>query len=151
MANYVENKEFSELLIDYSNTKNRKSYQTIGKIFQKITENIIRMPSFVNYPLSLKQDMVSDALYLMVRYLDRFDISRDNPFSYFTMICFNAYLLNIKRYYLHNDRYLSLDFIDNLDDIDECELISENKKIDIEPKEVLEAISKLNEMLGSDE
>jgi len=68
------------------------------KIPEFIVESMIKIATklsyrfnFINY--TFKDDMISDALYDCVRFSKKFNIERgDNPFSYLTTICFNAFL-----------------------------------------------------------
>jgi len=50
--------------------------------------------NFINY--TYHDDMIGDALYDCIRFSDKFDPTRsENPFSYITTICWNAFLRRI--------------------------------------------------------
>jgi hypothetical protein len=59
--------------------------------------------------------MISDAVFYMCRYIDRYDIEKLNPFAYFTMIAKNAFLQNIIEYRKRSDMFTSIEYIDNVD------------------------------------
>jgi len=59
--------------------------------------------------------MISDAVFAMVKYMHNFDLEKSNPFAYFTMIAWNAYLQYIKRANIKEEKFVSLDLTENLD------------------------------------
>ncbi|WNL51072.1 RNA polymerase sigma factor for late transcription [Synechococcus phage S-CREM2] len=101
--NFIDNKEFYAALVSY-----RKQCQQaeesgeptpvipryIGKCFLDIAEHLSMRPNFSNY--MYRQDMVMDAVENCVLYWHRFDPERStNPFSYFTQVCWYAFLRRI--------------------------------------------------------
>ena len=101
--NFIDNKEFYAALVSY-----RKQCQQaedsgeplpvipryIGKCFLDIAEHLSMRPNFSNY--MYRQDMVMDAVENCVLYWRRFDPERStNPFSYFTQVCWYAFLRRI--------------------------------------------------------
>jgi len=112
---YVKNSEFLELLRKFEETKDRKIYEKLGKIFMLIAQNFLNKPWFINYTDDRKDEMISDAYYCMIKYRENFDLSKNNPFAYFTMIAHNAFLQNIKKYKLRQEKYISLDLTETLD------------------------------------
>ena len=91
--------------------------ESLGKTFLLIAAGRMKTPQFVRYPAMVREEMISDATYIMLRYADRFDCRRPNPFSYFTQAAFNAFraYLNAKKKY--SEKYQSINFIENLDTI----------------------------------
>lgn len=75
-------------------------------------------PNFINYSHDRKCDMISDATYFMSKYLDRYDVTKTNPFAYFSQICFHAFLQSINKQNKISKEFLPLSYIENLD-IDE--------------------------------
>jgi len=120
MAEYVNNKEFHSLLKEYRLTKSKKTYEQIGKIFLLIARNLLNKSNFINYTQDRKDEMVSDAVYYMCRYVDKFDVERKNPFAYFTMIARNAFLQSINDYSKKDSMFTSMECIDN------CEVADNN-------------------------
>ena len=123
--NYVDNKQFLALLIECDKTGSRVAYEKIGKIFQLIARNFLNKPNFINYTQDRKEEMESDGVFLMLRYMKNFDLTKKNPFSYFTMIAFNSFLQNIKKYKNKQNMFVSLDFNENLNYVNQTECWSD--------------------------
>lgn len=87
----------------------------LGRFFLLICDGILKKPNFINYDPLRKDTMVSDGVYFMCIYIDRYDTSRSNPFAYFTQIAFNAFLQNINKNNKHSKSFTSLFYIENLD------------------------------------
>jgi len=66
MPEYVNNKIFHALLIEYRQNKSKKTYEEIGKCFLLISNNLLNKSNFINYTQDRKDEMVSDAVYLCV-------------------------------------------------------------------------------------
>ena len=68
----------------------------IGKCFLDIAEHLSMRPNFSNY--MYRQDMVMDAVENCVVYCHRFDPEKSkNPFSYFTQVCWYAFIRRISK------------------------------------------------------
>jgi hypothetical protein len=93
--------------------------ESIGRTFWAIANGRIKTPQFIRYPLTDRDEMISDALYVMLRYADRFDCRRKNPFSYFTQTAFNAFIAYLNEKKKHEEKYQSINYIENLDAIQE--------------------------------
>ena len=87
----------------------------LGTKFLKICNNIMKLPSFTNYSEDRKGNMISDATWVMTRYMNRYDLTKTNPFAYFTTVCRNAYIHQITEAKRHSQRFKSLSYIENLD------------------------------------
>ena len=115
---YVNNKDFQLSLIEYFDSKNeerrKQLKETIGKIFLIISERILNKPCFINYTKDRKDDMVSDATFFMVKYVDRYDPTRGNPFAFFSQIAFNAFRQNINKVKKRTNLFVPLNYIDNV-------------------------------------
>lgn len=111
---YVNNKEFSELLEDYFETECKIKYEKLGTIFLTIANRIISRPNFINYPIRVKQDMISEATYHMIKYIRSYNTEHKNPFGFFSTIAFNAFkqILNKNKIYLN--RYIPLHYIEEI-------------------------------------
>lgn len=118
MAEYVKNKDFLKLLQKFKKTKDKKVYNEIGKCFLLIATNLLNKPKFINYTPDRKGEMISDAVFYMCRYVDKFDTERTNPFAYFTTVARNAFLQNINDYSKRDSMFTSIEYIENVDQID---------------------------------
>lgn len=100
MANYVDKDEF---LADISAYQARKlinpdeqipSYSAIA--IKKMAEKIGNRPNFIGY--SYKDDMVSDGIYVCLKYFDKFNPAKSqNPFGYFSQCIWFAFLQRIAK------------------------------------------------------
>lgn len=124
MSEYVNNKIFKELLKRYKKTKSRNDYNEIGKIFLLISRNFLNKSHFINYSEDRKQEMISDAVFFMCKYIDRFDVNKDHPFSYFTQVAKNAFLQYINERKKQDDMFKNIEYIDH---IDESEMLGRNE------------------------
>lgn len=109
---YCNNKDFLILLKEYQKTKDRKVANEIGKFFILIAERFLRKDNFIDYTDDRKQEMISDAVYYMWRFLDRFDINHDNPFSYFTTVAKNAFLQYLNERKKYEEMFTSIDYME---------------------------------------
>jgi len=124
MANYIDKKKFKQLLQRYrlaklnnAPTKQvRALFNEIGKCFLQIAWGFLNRPNVINYSLDRKNEMVSDAVFYMSKYVDRYDTSRPNPFSYFTQVAKNACLQRITFYKKREKMFQSIEFIDNMEE-----------------------------------
>ena len=101
--NFIDNKEFYaamkayiasiELAKEQGQPKPRIP-RYIGKCFLDIAEHLSTRPNFSNY--MYRQDMVMDAVENCVVCCNRFDPTKSsNPFSYFTQVCWYAFIRRI--------------------------------------------------------
>lgn len=112
---YINNDEFIALLDEYKATENRKTYEKIGKCFLEIARGAIRDPSFFGYSEDRKDEMISNACYYMIKYINKFDKEKsNNPFGYFSQIAFNAYLQYINETKKREKHIVPVSFSENL-------------------------------------
>lgn len=105
MANYINNKEFYEMLQEYKSMckeaeKNGKPVpripEKIGNSFIMIATKLASKGNFVGY--TYKDEMISDALENCVVAVHSFDPDKsNNPFAYFTQIIWYAFLRRIEK------------------------------------------------------
>lgn len=117
---YVNNKEFLRLLVQHKQVEEGKNWEELGKIFLKIATRYLNKPSFIQYSIDRKQDMISESIYFMVLRWRSFDETKyNNPFAYFTEIAKNA----VNKYLgerNHDSQYISnIQFIDSLGEDEE--------------------------------
>jgi hypothetical protein len=101
--NFIDNKEFYAAMKEYISeielAKERgepkpRIPRYIGKCFLDIAEHLSTRPNFSNY--MYRQDMVMDAVENCVVCCNRFDPTKSsNPFSYFTQVCWYAFIRRI--------------------------------------------------------
>jgi hypothetical protein len=94
--------------------KLNKVKEQIGKCFLSIAEGLMKRPNFINYDYFRKCEMMSNATFYMVNYIDRYDINKDNPFAYFTQVAFNAYRQHINSNKKVNNLVTNISYIENV-------------------------------------
>ena len=109
-AHYINNKEFSLAVVDYvkSATLAKEKNKTIpvvtdyiARCFIKIAEGLSHRPNFVRY--TYREEMVMDAVENCLRAINNYNIDtatrtgNPNAFSYFTQICFYAFIRRITK------------------------------------------------------
>ena len=107
---YVNNREFSEAVYDYAvlaqaakakEERPPKVTDYIARCFIKIAEGLSHRPNFVRY--TYREEMVMDAVENCLRAIGNYNIStttrtgKPNAFSYFTQICYFAFIRRITK------------------------------------------------------
>ena len=107
---YVNNKEFSQAVFDYAvearecRKKEKdlpKVTDYIAKCFIRIAEGLSHRPNFVRY--TYREEMVMDAVENCLRAVGNYNIDtatrtgKPNAFSYFTQICYFAFIRRITK------------------------------------------------------
>jgi hypothetical protein len=105
MAEYIDNKQFFKILIDYKNNvddakKNNKQMpvipNSIGYCFLMIARRLASKGNFVGY--SFKDEMISDGIENCITAINNFNPEKsNNPFAYFTQIIWYAFLRRIEK------------------------------------------------------
>ena len=105
MADYINNKEFYQMLVDYKEecriaAQNGESVpripENIGRCFYMIATRLGTKWKFSGY--TYREEMISDALENCVVAVHNFDPSKSkNPFAYFTQIIYYAFLRRIEK------------------------------------------------------
>jgi len=124
--NYIDKLEFHKALKEYKETGSSSSYNKVGKYFLLIAENFLNRPRFINYSKDWKDDMISEGVYDMCRYVENYDVDmmeqrmleRDiipDPFSYFSQFAFNGATRLLKTKYKDMDILVKIPFIENID------------------------------------
>lgn len=115
MANYVNNKDFYDRLKKYRKTGDKKIYEELGKDFMLIATNFALRSSFINYTPDRKQEMISSAVFYMVKYISKFDLTRFNAFAYFSTIARNAFLQELNEFSRRDEFFTNIEYIDQCD------------------------------------
>jgi len=107
---YVNNREFSYAVVDYVKSVNEaiekdevppKVTDYIATCFMKISEGLSHRPNFVRY--TYRDEMVMDAVENCLRAIRNYKVEtatrtgNPNAFSYFTQICFFAFIRRITK------------------------------------------------------
>lgn len=107
---YVNNKEFSLAVVEYVKSVNaaKEAEKEIPKVtnyiascFMKISEGLSHRPNFVRY--TYREEMVMDGVENCLRAINNYNIDtatrtgNPNAFSYFTQICFFAFIRRITK------------------------------------------------------
>lgn len=116
---YVTNAELLPALKAYQETKDPKVYDTLGIMFMKMATKILSLPNFINYDIMQKEDMVQDAVLLMIQKIGNFDFEKSsNPFAYYSEIAFNSFRQNLKDRKKDAEFVISVDYLSNLEESD---------------------------------
>ncbi len=100
---YLDNEAFYEEMVKYKKAydeaKKKKLEkprisEKIGFYLIQIAKGLARHKRFVNY--SFIEEMKGDGIENCVKYLHNYDITRKNPFAYFTMIMYYAFVRRIE-------------------------------------------------------
>jgi hypothetical protein len=107
---YISNKEFSIKVVEYVNSVNDakkrgkdipRITEYLGSCFLKISEGLSRRPNFIRY--TYREEMVMDAVENCLKAIMNYNVNAPtrsgipNAFSYFTQICFYAFLRRIAK------------------------------------------------------
>ena len=122
---YVNNKQFSHAVVDYVKSVTEaeakglqppKVTDYIATCFMKISEGLSHRPNFVRY--TYRDEMVMDAVENCLRAIRNYKIEtatrtgNPNAFSYFTQICFFAFIRRITKEKKQQD--IKLKFIERM-------------------------------------
>lgn len=109
-AHYVNNREFSEKVVEYVSELRRceKNGETlpivpdyIAQCFLRIAEGLSHKANFIRY--TYREEMVMDAVENCLRAIDNYDLAaatrtgKPNAFAYFTQISWYAFLRRISK------------------------------------------------------
>lgn len=107
---YVNNKEFSLAVVDYVKTVNQAKENNqaipivpnyVAQCFLKIAEGLSHKSNFIRY--TYREEMVMDAVENCLKAITNYNIDvatrtgLPNAFSYFTQICFYAFLRRLAK------------------------------------------------------
>jgi hypothetical protein len=107
---YVNNRDFSEAVMDYAISARKAKLKDkqvpvvtdyIAQCFIRIAEGLSHRPNFVRY--TYREEMVMDAVENCLRAINNYNIEtatrtgKPNAFSYFTQICYFAFIRRITK------------------------------------------------------
>ena len=131
---YVNNKEFSQAVVDYVNNVNESRSagkeepvitDYIGRCFLKISDGLSHKPNFIGY--TYREEMVMDAVENCIKAIMNYNVEKatrtglPNAFAYFTQISYYAFLRRIAKEKKQQDikeRYIAYAGADAFADFD---------------------------------
>lgn len=114
MARYLNNNDMYNHICEYKKNKTRSSYEHLGKMILLIATKAINMHRFISYTDDRKSEMVSDACFMMLKKIEKFDETKyTNPLAYFTEMAKNAYKACADGYRRRDKVFTNLSFIEN--------------------------------------
>ncbi len=117
MPQYCPNSVFVEEIITYKKTRSKKAHERVGKRFLEIATGVMRNPCFNGYTQDRKNEMISDALFIMSKQLPKYDPTYiPSPFSYFTNIAYRAFIQKLNEHKKRDKILLPVDYIENLEE-----------------------------------
>ncbi len=116
-THYINNKEFTELLIAYNNDpdspEGKKYYEQIGALLLMLANKVAASTSFASYTANINEEMIQDAIYTMIKNLHKYDYEKfNNPFSYFTSIVINVFKHHLSKLKINMERFIRLESIE---------------------------------------
>lgn len=73
--------------------------EKLGKMITDIATHYMGHPDYVRYSKSIKDDIISDSCIRILNSLPKYNFSFNNPFAYFTQICWSCAMTYLKNYY----------------------------------------------------
>ena len=131
---YVNNKEFSQAVVDYVNSVNESRTagkdepvitDYIGRCFLKRSDGLSHKPNFIGY--TYREEMVMDAVENCIKAIMNYNVEKatrtglPNAFAYFTQISYYAFLRRIAKEKKQQDikeRYIAYAGADAFADFD---------------------------------
>lgn len=100
--NYVDNKRLYYEMKKYIEKRKIDSNTVIpnyvGECILLIANNLSNKSNFSGYTNNWKEEMISDGIENAIMYINNFDPERfNNPFAYFSMIIYNAFIRRINK------------------------------------------------------
>ena len=114
---YIDRDRLHWLMRDYKDTGIIS--EELGEMFMTMTDHILGHSNFRNYTQSVREEMKSYALLLLVKYshnCDAYQRDARQTFNYITTIIFNACKQTLQKYYkrLNLKRELEQKYLDML-------------------------------------
>ena len=95
---YCKNADLLREIMEYQKTKVISN--KLGEYLMAIAWHLTGHSNFRQYSFGLKEDFVGAALVRMVKGVAKFNPEKsNNPFAYFTQICWNSFIYSCKEYY----------------------------------------------------
>ena len=113
--NYFNEDRAKELIKEWQDTGNIDGDLMI--IMTKLHLHVIKASNYKNYPLAVKEDMLSQAMFDFLRWGKGYKADKGSKaFSYFTFSTQNSFKLVLKKYYrFENEKRLAAEYYNALD------------------------------------
>lgn len=100
---YVSNAELLEELRKWRDSnkdeKKRQPSEKLGKMILEIATHYMGHPNYVRYSKEVKEDIIGDSCIRCINSLPKYNFNFNNPFAYFTQICWSCAMTYLKKYY----------------------------------------------------
>jgi len=114
---YIENMDLFQLITEYKTYDRKRDYEKLGKCFILMCTRIMTRPCFSRYSKDRQDDMMSNALFNMVKAVPNFRLDyKKNPFSFFTRIATNAYIQRINFFNKQDKLYKSISYMEQIEE-----------------------------------
>lgn len=77
----------------------RRPSEFLGKMILDIATHYMGHPDYVRYSKEIKEDIISNSVIRCLNALPKYNFSFNNPFAYFTQICWSCAMTYLKQYY----------------------------------------------------
>ena len=100
---FVSNAELLAELIKWRDSSKivskRVPSERLGQMIRDIATHYMGHPDYVRYSKSIKDDIISDSCIRILNALPKYNFSFNNPFAYFTQICWSCAMTYLRNYY----------------------------------------------------
>ena len=79
--------------------KKRVPSEYLGKMILDIATHYMGHPDYVRYSREIKEDIISNSCIRCLNALPKYNFAFNNPFAYFTQICWSCAMTYLKDYY----------------------------------------------------
>lgn len=104
--NYIDNVEFYDKIKQYKETG--VISRELANMLVILAEHNIKSSKYRRYSIHTKEDMLIDANISCIKALPKYDLTRKNPFAYFTTIVIHAFKYYLKKMYASNNLKLEI-------------------------------------------
>ena len=77
----------------------RQPSEYLGKMILDIATHYMGHPDYVRYSKEIKEDIISNSCIRCLNALPKYNFAFNNPFAYFTQICWSCAMTYLKDYY----------------------------------------------------
>lgn len=100
---FVSNSDLLAELVKWKNSSKdvskRQPSEYLGKMIMDIATHYMGHPDYVRYSKEIKEDIISQSCIRCLNALPKYNFAFNNPFAYFTQICWSCAMTYLKEYY----------------------------------------------------